>query len=96
MRYYLKKIVWLFVLMVGVAPVIAQDTHFSQFDAAPLYYNPALAGVNECHNRIYTNYKGQWRTYNTFLMSYDQHLEKVQLFGGSIGLGALVVADCLR
>lgn len=93
MRYYLKKIVWLFVLMVGVAPAIAQDTHFSQFDAAPLYYNPALAGVNECHNRIYTNYKGQWRTYNTFLMSYDQHLEKVQLFGGSIGLGALVVAD---
>lgn len=71
----------------------AQDTHFSQFDAAPLYYNPALAGVNECHNRIYTNYKGQWNTYNSFLVSYDQHLEKVQLFGGSIGLGALVIAD---
>ncbi|MBO7054745.1 MAG: PorP/SprF family type IX secretion system membrane protein [Bacteroidales bacterium] len=71
----------------------SQDTHFSQFDAAPLYYNPALSGVNECHNRIYTNYKGQWGTYSTFMASYDQHLEKVQLLGGNIGLGGLVVAD---
>lgn len=79
--------------VVCVCSAYAQDTHFSQFDAAPLYYNPALAGVNECHNRIYTNYKGQWGTYTTFMASYDQHLEKVQLLGGNIGLGGLVVAD---
>lgn len=81
------------VLVCGLFSAVAQDTHFSQFDAAPLYYNPALAGVNECHNRIYTNYKGQWNTYSTFLASYDQHLEKVAFLGASVGLGGLVVAD---
>lgn len=80
-------------IVAGFMYSFGQDTHFSQFDAAPLYYNPALAGVNECHNRIYTNYKGQWGTYTTLMASYDQHLEKIQLFGGTIGIGGLVVAD---
>lgn len=93
MLCYLKKICVVFALLLGGLSAVSQDTHFSQFDAAPLFYNPALSGVNECHNRIYTNYKGQWKTYSTFLMSYDQHLEKVQLLGGTIGLGGLVVAD---
>lgn len=93
MSSFKRVFLTLSLLIGGVFIVFAQDSHFSQFDAAPLYYNPALAGVNECHNRIYTNYKGQWNTYNTFLVSYDQHLEKVQLFGGEIGLGGLIVAD---
>ncbi len=94
MNIHLKKITAATAILASlVLPAVAQDTHFSQFDAAPLYYNPALSGVNECHNRIYTNYKGQWKTYSTFLASYDQHLEKIQLLGGSIGLGGLVVAD---
>jgi len=89
-----KKLIVGVLMVVGcLTSAMAQDTHFSQFDAAPLYYNPALAGVNECHNRIYTNYKGQWNTYSTFLASYDQPLEKIQLLGGTIGLGGLVVAD---
>ncbi|MBQ4215187.1 MAG: type IX secretion system membrane protein PorP/SprF, partial [Bacteroidales bacterium] len=68
-----KKLIVGVLMVVGcLTSAMAQDTHFSQFDAAPLYYNPALAGVNECHNRIYTNYKGQWNTYSTFLASYDQ------------------------
>ncbi|MCQ2608375.1 MAG: PorP/SprF family type IX secretion system membrane protein [Bacteroidales bacterium] len=90
----MKKLIYIAILLLaGCLSVQAQDSHFSQFDAAPLYYNPALAGVNECRNRIYTNYKGQWNTYNTFLVSYDQHLEKIQLFGGTIGVGGLIVAD---
>lgn len=89
-----KKIVAIVsVLLGGFISAYAQDTHFSQFDAAPLYYNPALAGVNECHNRIYTNYKGQWSTYNTFMASYDHHVQKFQFLGGSLGIGGLVVAD---
>ena len=88
-----KVIVIAAVLIVCIQRAFSQDVHFSQFDAAPLYYNPALTGVDECHNRVYTNYKGQWNTYTTFLASYDQPLEKVSLFGGNIGLGGLIVAD---
>ncbi len=88
-----KLIVFTIALIVLVQRAFSQDVHFSQFDAAPLYYNPALTGVDECNNRIYTNYKGQWNTYNTFLASYDQKIEKINLFGGRFGLGGLVVAD---
>lgn len=88
-----KFIVIAVALVLLMQRAFAQDVHFSQFDAAPLYYNPALTGVDECHNRVYTNYKGQWNTYTTFLASYDQHLEKVSLLGGEFGLGGLIVAD---
>jgi len=59
--------------------IYSQDIHLSQFDAAPLFYNPALSGqIGESgQKRIILNYKSQWRTYNTILASYDQVIQGV-------------------
>ena len=40
----------------------AQDQHFSQFFAAPLNLNPALAGAYEGSFRVGAIYRDQWRT----------------------------------
>src|SRR5690606_5705016 len=40
-------------------PGIAQDFHYSQFYAAPLYLNPALTGSTEL-SRAGLNYRKQW------------------------------------
>ncbi|MDE5743819.1 MAG: type IX secretion system membrane protein PorP/SprF, partial [Bacteroidales bacterium] len=42
----LKVLVWAMCLL-GFAEVQAQDPHFSQYFAHPLYINPAFAGANE-------------------------------------------------
>lgn len=79
--------------MLSVQTVFSQDVHFSQFDAAPLYFNPALSGLMECNNRFISNFKGQWSTYNSFMLSYDQPLNGFSVAGGDFGIGLLVNAD---
>src|ERR671911_625777 len=50
----------LFVLILVVNGVVtAQDPQFSQFYAAPLYLNPALAGATG-QARAGMNYRNQW------------------------------------
>jgi type IX secretion system PorP/SprF family membrane protein len=41
---------------------IAQDIHFSQFFEAPLYRNPALAGLMNADVRVQTVYRSQWNS----------------------------------
>ena len=37
----------------------AQDPHFSQYYANPLYLNPAFAGVKKCPT-VHMNYRNQY------------------------------------
>jgi len=39
----------------------AQDIHFSQFQVAPMNYNPALAGQFDGDLRFIANQRTQWR-----------------------------------
>ncbi len=67
----------------------AQDPHFTQFYANPIYLNPAFAGSARCP-RINLNYRNQWpalhRTYITYSASYDQHID---LISGGIGINII-------
>ncbi len=69
----------------------AQDPHFSQFYANPIYLNPAFAGTNICP-RLIINYRNQWPSipgaFTTYNASYDQYFEKL-----SGGLGVLAMSD---
>jgi len=69
----------------------AQDPHFSQFFANPLYLNPAFAGSKVCP-RLVMNYRNQWPSipgsYVTYNASFDMHFKAL---GG--GLGVIVQAD---
>lgn len=86
-----KILFLLLILVLGFKGVKAQDPHFSQFYASPLYLNPAFAGSNVCP-RVVMNYRNQWPSipgsYVTYNASFDMHLDAI---GG--GLGLLVTSD---
>ncbi len=60
-------------LLLVTAWISAQDIHYSQWDAAPLYVNPALTGNASCSWRTGVNYRTQaqytkpFETYNAFI-----------------------------
>ncbi len=74
-------------LFTGIT-ILAQDPHFSQFYANPLYLNPAFAGSSVCP-RLVMNYRNQWPsisgTYVTYCASYDQYIENLS---GGVGIMA--------
>lgn len=71
--------------------VSAQDPHFSQYYANPIYLNPAFTGSERCP-RIISNNRSQWPgivgQYITSSVSYDQHIKPLQG-----GIGILVMND---
>lgn len=92
-QYILNRLaVILLTISIGFS-AFSQDVHFSQFDAAPLFFNPAQTGLFDCHQRIIANVKGQWSTYNSFMASYDRPLSLFSTPTGYFGAGALVIAD---
>jgi len=69
---------------------MAQDPEMTQFYAAPVYTNPAMAGTGSCGGRINLNYRNQWPTldgtFRTFVASYDEHFGSIS---GGVGLMAM-------
>ncbi|MDO5759563.1 MAG: type IX secretion system membrane protein PorP/SprF [Bacteroidota bacterium] len=68
----------------------AQDPHFSQFFANPIYTNPAFAGSEICP-RVSLSYRDQWPSlgaFKTFSASYDQYFDVL-----SGGIGIYVMSD---
>ncbi|MBP3253531.1 MAG: PorP/SprF family type IX secretion system membrane protein [Bacteroidales bacterium] len=68
----------------------AQDPHFSQFFANPIYTNPAFAGSAICP-RVGISYRDQWPSlgaFKTFAASYDQYFDAL-----SGGLGVYIMSD---
>lgn len=87
----MKKIVTLFfLLLIGVLSN-AQDMHFTQYYAAPLYLNPAFTGANTC-SRGNLTYRNQWpgisKAYKSFLVSGEHFFSKQRL-----GVGLLIGND---
>jgi type IX secretion system PorP/SprF family membrane protein len=74
---------------------MAQQMEFSQFYAAPLHLNPALAGISH-GPRVALNYRNQWPElgagpnggFSTYGISYDQHIEQI-----SSGVGVMFISD---
>src|SRR6185295_12821692 len=70
---------------------ISQDPEFSQYYAAPLYLNPALAGTTSDH-RFIANYRNQWpniaKGYVTTAISYDYNLHDY-----NSGVGFMMSSD---
>jgi type IX secretion system PorP/SprF family membrane protein len=56
-------------------PLLAQDPHFSQYYAAPLYLNPALAGA-ERDIAFSLNHRSQWRS-----LGFPQNTSQFSVIG---------------
>jgi type IX secretion system PorP/SprF family membrane protein len=89
-------------LILGIAALIvlpgafiklyAQDYHLSQFDMAPLYINPALAGIYPGEKgdfRLMADYRSQWqklqsKPYTTSSVAFDMPVNKRFGVGGYV------------
>ena len=88
----MKRIITiLLVFGLGMNMIIAQDIQYSQFYAAPLYLNPALAGTSTQH-RANGNFRDQWPSipgsYISYSISYD-----VNIAEANSGLGFIATRD---
>jgi type IX secretion system PorP/SprF family membrane protein len=94
------KVILSFRLFIGIGMVLgiglyqhtqAQDTHFSQFFASPLYVNPAFTGTTP-QGRFTFNYRTQWPNlpgeFVTYQVGYDQSFDKSRS-----SLGAYAILD---
>ncbi len=88
-----KQILYLLLACVGMmycSRSYAQDPHFSQFFANPIYTNPAFAGSAVCP-RVGISYRDQWPSlgaFKTFSASYDQYFDAI-----SGGIGVYIMSD---
>jgi type IX secretion system PorP/SprF family membrane protein len=77
--------------LLGSFPAFAQDPQYSQYYAAPLYLNPAMAG-SELTGRVGFNYRNQWPSidakFTTFSAYYDTYLQDY-----NSGVGIMVMQD---
>jgi len=75
-RLYINLLL-LFFIYLGAS---AQDIHFSQFDAIPLYLNPALTGDFDGDLRLVANHKNQWASISTPYKTISVSLDANQAF----------------
>src|ERR1035437_2687084 len=87
--FTIRKCLLILVVLSGfcfVSDVKAQDPHFTQFYANPLYLNPAFAGSHRCP-RICFNYRNQWPnisgTFVTTSASFDTRIDAIS---GGLGI----------
>jgi len=77
--------------LLGLLEGFAQSPQFSQYYAAPLYINPALAGSDE-KPRFIMNYRNQWPSldanFTTYSASFDVYLDKIKS-----GIGVVYTGD---
>ncbi len=69
----------------------AQDLHFSQFYASPLYLSPSLAGATD-GARLAMNYRNQWpgieKAFTSYAVSFDNYFNTF-----NSGLGIILAQD---
>jgi type IX secretion system PorP/SprF family membrane protein len=84
-----KNILVVIVVLLQISTAIrAQDFHLSNYDAGPLFLNPALTGVADAEWRLHAQYRNQWRSvaykpFQTALISFDAPVKRWG-FGGQI------------
>lgn len=93
-----KYILSVLLLMVGGYILKAQDVHYSQMYATPLYVNPAFTGNHECDFRAAVNYREQAANFTIPFKTYtawgDTRLYPEFLKGrGWFGLGTHLYYD---
>lgn len=84
--------------------IVAQDFQLSQYDAPPMFLNPAMTGMFDGHYRVHAHYRTQWaavasKPFTTAGVSFDMPVKKfgigAQVFNYSAGAGRYNVTSAL-
>lgn len=97
MKYILKIFMVMFLIASGLNESGAQDIHYSQMYATPLYINPAFTGNHDCDYRAAVNYRQQayyTNPYETYTAWGDTRFyPEIFRRNGWIGLGGHMYYD---
>jgi type IX secretion system PorP/SprF family membrane protein len=90
-RVFFRPAIAIIIGMLSSFIAVAQDVHFSQFYAAPLYLSPSLAGSTD-GARLALNHRNQWpgisKAFTTSAVSFDNFFPRF-----NSGLGLQVIQD---
>jgi len=97
----LRRVVVVFSVIFAVHGLKAQDVHFSQFYAMPIFQNPAFTGYFNGDVRVATDFRMQWETfgagfgnaYRTGAFSADFGFLRAKTGGSTLGVGVTFVND---
>jgi type IX secretion system PorP/SprF family membrane protein len=95
----LMKRIFTLILIVAGFQGKSQDIHFSQYNAQPIFLNPAMSGLNGCDYRVGAIYKSQWssvsagNTYRTTSAFGDIAMGKPTRFSNFAGMGMSLYSD---
>jgi type IX secretion system PorP/SprF family membrane protein len=94
----MKTGIILFLLcLLSFIQLTAQDIHFSQFTASPLFVNPALCGFFNDQIRVGLNYRNQGATisipYKTYAATIDGVVQPGFLHNDWFGIGGILYND---
>lgn len=100
----LKKYSLIVLCVFAFANANAQDFHLSQYDAPPMFLNPAMTGMFDGAFRIHGHYRTQWaavatKPFVTAGLSFDMPIKKfgvgLQVFNYRAGVGQFNVFSAL-
>ncbi|MFL5764650.1 MAG: PorP/SprF family type IX secretion system membrane protein [Bacteroidia bacterium] len=87
----------LLTIFLSAKVMTAQDFHLSQYDAPPMFLNPAMTGMFDGKFRIHAHYRTQWmavatKPFTTTGISFDMPVKKfgigLQVFNYRAGVGS--------
>jgi len=86
-----RKLLYIILITLSSLQLKAQDVHFSQFYASPLYLAPSFAGSTGA-DRISVNFRDQWPelpgTFTSYAVAYDHYFASF-----NSGFGLLLLRD---
>lgn len=90
-----RRIILLIVSTFGIIlGVVAQDVHFSQFESAPNFLNPALGGQYYGDWQAGTTLREQWRSIDRPYQSFEAFLDrKINYYSQQVNVGMVVIHD---
>ncbi|SFD67871.1 PorP/SprF family type IX secretion system membrane protein [Thermophagus xiamenensis] len=90
-NFFQKAYCLIGIILIMTVKTKAQDLHFSQFYASPLYLSPSLAGATD-GARLAMNYRNQWpgieKAFTTYAVSFDNYFNAF-----NSGLGVQLIQD---
>ena len=69
------SVFFVFIMVLGLSNVSAQQVYSSQFYSMPIFLNPAFTGNSDYNLRAGVNYRNQWNSVTTPFVSQSAYID---------------------